>query len=282
MIGLMSGSYTILSYILFLGCALFFASELLPLNHSVLELVFLDVGQGDAILITSPLGKQILIDAGKDGDLGASLSRYMPRFDRSLDVVVMTHPDLDHIGGMFSVFAEYDIGRIIHSAAPLEKKEQQELFAMMDEQDIPHTIARVGTRIVLEDNLFLEILSAAPLVYTDTNEYSLVIKLVYGNTSAILTGDASILNEYDMLQVYGDYLTTDILKAGHHGSRTSSSRSWLRQLAASYTILSFGCDNGYGHPHEEVLSRLTGRVLDTCRQGDIRFISSQEQWFLDL
>jgi competence protein ComEC len=247
-----------------------------------LEIVFIDVGQGDATLITTPAGTQILIDGGKYRNLGSRLSRHMGVFDRSIDVVVATHPDTDHTGGLVPVSQEYDIDLFASSPLTEGASASRELLANIERYNIEHQILSAGDVIHLDSNIALEALSPPPtLVSSDANEHSLVFRLVYGDVKVMLMGDASVYNEFDILNFFPENLDADILKVGHHGSKTSTAENFVEAVDPDYAIVSAGCDNNFGHPHVSVLETLAKyrvEVFDTCTDGDIVFESDGFAW----
>ena len=252
----------------------------------MLEVVFLDVGQGDATLITTYSGTQVLVDGGKYRNLGTSLSRYMGILDRSIDVIVATHPDTDHTGGLVSVSREYDIDLFVSSPLTEGASASRELLANIERQNIEHQILSAGDIIQLESDIILEVLSPPPtLVSSDANEHSLVFRLVYGDTEIMLMGDASVYNEFDILNFFPDNLGVDVLKVGHHGSKTSTAENFVAAVNPDYAIVSAGCDNNFGHPHESVLETLFKHrveVFDTCTDGDIVFESDGFAWEIEI
>lgn len=249
-----------------------------------LEIVFLDVGQGDATLITTPRGRQILIDAGAKNNLGSIISKYMSVSDRSLDMVIMTHPDLDHVGGMISLVDRYAIDVIMHSGLLAGAPIYPAIAQRINQYSIPTLTAHAGQVIEIDKDIYLEIYSP----YTgyeslEANDYSIVVRLVYGNTSALLTGDATKSVEYELVHTYGDLLQSDILKVGHHGSQTSTSEMFVETVTPKYGVISASCDNRFGHPHGNVLATLfsaQAHILDTCNNGDIIFESDGEGWLI--
>lgn len=247
---------------------------------NALRVDILDVGQGDAILLTSPSGVQMLIDAGRDRAVLRALGEVMPFSDRYIDVVVITHPDADHIGGFPAVFDRYEIGAVVgtnsHSDTALFgrfdrsiQNEGSELFE-----------ARRGMVIDMGLGVFVQIL----FPYADTiitgNDASVVAKVIYGKTSFLLTGDVGTSVEKHLVLREGEYLESDVLKLGHHGSRTSTSRIFMESVQPEVAIISAGKDNSYGHPHTEVLETLAGvgvPYLGTYEVGTVTFFSDGEK-----
>ncbi len=261
---------------------LFFYRLYIP---KTLKLVFLDVGQGDAVYIQTPLGKNILIDTGPPQEaLSDRLYEVMDSFDRNFDLVIMTHPDIDHIGNMPKILKNYRVERIVYSGLD-SGAELYEIVALgVQKQKIPIFTAHAGQRIVLEPGVYLDILSPhINMRSLESNDYSVVARLSYKNNSALLTGDATKYIESDIVGAYGDVITSDILKLGHHGSDTSTSDLFLDTVLPLYAIVSAGCDNRFGHPHTEVLVRVMKRnisLLDTCDHGNIIFETQGDNWKL--
>jgi competence protein ComEC len=226
---------------------------------NIMKVAFLDVGQGDSIFIQAPNGVQMLVDGGRGAKVLGDLSRQMPFGDRSIDVVIGTHPDADHIGGLVDVLGTYSVGNFIEPGATSKSKIYKTLEDKIDEKKIPHILGRAGQRIIRdsEKNVYFEILYPDRNVTGwETNDASIVGKLVYGNTSVMLTGDSPIEKELYLVNKDPKILDVDILKLGHHGSRTSSSLQYLKATTPATAIISAGLNNSYGHPHKEVLNSL--------------------------
>ncbi len=222
-----------------------------------LTVAFLDVGQGDSIYIEAPDGAQLLIDGGNGKAVLRGLGSVMPFFDRSIDVVIATHPDEDHIGGLPEVFKRYRVGTYIDPGLNDHSATYETILHQVSDARIPHLVATRGMRIPLDNDVFLDILFPdRPLEGVDTNTASVVARLTYGTTSFLLTGDSPQAIEQYLVALDGPALRSNVLKLGHHGSRTSSSEVFLTTVRPSLAIISAGKDNRYGHPHKEVLDRL--------------------------
>lgn len=242
-----------------------------------LTVVFLDIGQGDSIFIQSPTGRQVLIDGGIDRDILAQLAAVMPFFDRSIDVLIVTHPDKDHIGGLPYVFEQYDVDMVLDPGLEAPS-DSYDFYAdvLSSEPDAIYHEARRGQVINLGGGAYIRILF--PDIDTnsmETNAASIVAQLVYGETEVMLTGDAPDETESYLVSI-DSHLQSDILKAGHHGSKTSTSQEFLDVVNPDYTIISAGKDNSYGHPHQEVVDRLvvaSTTILTTFEEGTIVFES---------
>lgn len=246
-----------------------------------LKVTFLDVGQGDAVLIESPNGNQVLIDSGPDKNILNALGRVMPFYDRSLDVVIATHPDQDHIGGLPEVFKNYSIGEYFNNGMTSDTGTYKEITQEIKDKNIKSDILREGETIDLGDGVYLKILypNKEP-IGKDTNEYSIVAKLYYGNSSFIFTGDAPADVLVFLAVSDGADLKSDVLKVAHHGSKNSLSPAFFSAVSPEYSIISAGLKNRYGHPHKEIIDALNNiktRILKTFEVGDISFVSDGDK-----
>jgi len=239
----------------------------------ILTVAFLDVGQGDAIFIEAPNGRQVLIDSGPNKKVLRELSKQMQFYDRSLDVIIITHPDSDHIGGFPAVLETYTVDLILESGVLCQNKICEELDKWTEEKNIEKEIARRGMLIGLDEEVYLEILFPdRDASGFETNLASLVIKLVYGDNSFLLTGDSPKEIEEYLISLDSDNLDVNVLKLGHHGSKTSSSESFVGYVNPEVAVISVGEDNRYNHPNQEVLDILEKfevEVLRTDEQGTI-------------
>ena len=242
-----------------------------------LKVSFLNVGQGDAVLIQSPTGVEVLIDGGRDRSVLRELPKLMGPLDRSIDVVIATHPDADHIGGLIGVFANYRISAFIDSGVT---NDTNTTYAVLDavahEKDIRTVRARRGERITIGGGAYVDILFPDRDVKdVETNTGSIVARVVYGNTSFLLSGDSPSAIENWLVELDGTGLKSDVLKAGHHGSRTSTSDAWLAASNPGIVVISAGKDNSYGHPHQEVLERVaaSGAPIVSTANGAVVFAS---------
>ncbi|MFZ2252553.1 MAG: MBL fold metallo-hydrolase [Minisyncoccia bacterium] len=245
----------------------------------MLEVTFLDVGQGDATFIESPTGTQVLIDGGKGSVVLDPLQRVMGFFDRDIDMVVATHPDMDHIGGLIDVLKRYNVSTILMTentsdtpafAAFLEQvknEEAQILYARRGQ------VYDLGSGDAGSTTLSILFPDRNP-VGLETNTGSIVARLVYGESEYLLTGDSpQEIEEY--LVSIGTELQSDVLKAGHHGSRTSTGELYVNVVAPTYAIFSAGRDNSYGHPHKEVTDRFTAHDITQINTADRGSIYSE-------
>jgi len=243
--------------------------------NSDLFVYYLDVGQGDSALIEAPNGIQILIDAGKGDKVLEELDKVIPFWDTKIDILVLSHGDLDHIGGFFDVLDKYDIDKIVRSTAKVNSEYEKELLDKAQSLDIQIVEIKTGDDLILDQTagIFIKTYSPEenPENFADRNENSLVLELIYGESEFLFTGDATIETEAKLLQNFPDEINSDILKVGHHGSKTSTSQAFLDEVSPDYSILSFG-ENSYGHPTQEVLDKLQNsgtKIFETKNHGTI-------------
>jgi len=270
----------------FLG-ALFLATvfvwyAVLVETRGELTVAFLDVGQGDAIFIEAPNGNQVLVDAGPNNAVLRELTQVMPFYDRSIDMIIESHPDKDHIAGFVEVARRYDIALAMEPGVKSDSPVYKELNKVLAENSqgrIQKITARRGMRINLGEGAYIDILFPDRDVYNlETNMASVVARLVYGNNSFLLTGDSPKSIEKYLVSFGG--LKSDVLKIGHHGSKTSTSETFLGNVSPKYAIISVGADNRYGHPKQEVIDLLNKfeiPILRTDKSGTIKFKSNGEE-----
>lgn len=252
---------------------------LLTRGDGQLHVVFGDVGQGDSILILTPSGRQVLIDGGPGStDATRLLGQTLPIWDRSLDIVVLSHGHADHVTGLVDVLRRYDVERVIERDTGLVSSNLLEWRQAVAEEGALVTQAEAGQVIDLGDGVFIEVLGPPKslLIGTDSivNNGSVVLRAVYKDVSFLLTGDVFARAERDLLS-RRDVRST-VLKVPHHGSRTSSSPEFIERVRPSAVVISVGADNEFGHPHVdtlETLRRYAGEapIFQTSEHGDIRF-----------
>ncbi|KAB0445067.1 MBL fold metallo-hydrolase [Lysinibacillus fusiformis] len=259
----------LLCIFLLAGCTEAVKTEQVPVTAGhEMRVHFIDVGQGDSILIESPNGKTMLIDGGVKG-AGQQVVSYLRELGvNKLDQVVATHPDADHIGGLIPVLQTIPIEQFYDSGKVHTSQTFEEMLMAIDQKNIPYYVPKTGDLIEFDKDVTVKVLNANEHA-TDNNDASIVLKVAYGNVSFLLTGDAGIALEKEMMQ---NDVTATILKAGHHGSNTSSSEEFIRAVKPEVTILSYGEDNKYGHPHAEVVDRLQAmgsNIYATAESGTI-------------
>ena len=245
-----------------------------------LSVYFLDVGQGDAIFIDSPRGGRVLVDGGANRKVLSELGKILPFSDNRIDVMIETHPDKDHIGGLPEVVSRYEVGVFLEPGVESENSIDDELKKRLGEKNIPKLLAKRGMVVNFGDGVKLQILFPnQDVTRWETNRASIVARLVYGEKSFLLTGDSPLQVENILLSLDKNLLDSDVLKAGHHGSRTSTSLSYAEAISPEYTVISAGRDNTYGHPHQEVLDILAqvgSQIFSTAESGTIKFETDGE------
>jgi competence protein ComEC len=240
-----------------------------------LQVSFLDVGQGDAIYIKSPEGFDALIDGGPDSSVLRSLAVAQSLNDRTLDVVIATHTDADHVGGLIDIFERYKVGTAIETT----NQNDTSIATAYDAASaaVRTLVSEVPMHLYLGSSTRLTILSpAGDETNWESNTSSIVVLVEFGDTSFLLTGDAPAGIETYLVNAFAPYLQSEVLKLGHHGSKTSSDAAFLAAVDPEYAIVSAGADNRYGHPHPEVIDRVeaTGAtILETAKEGTITFYS---------
>lgn len=265
-------------FVTVVGIVVYAVPQTLPASNK-LEVTFLDVGQGDAILIEAPNDVDVLIDGGRTKKILDLLSAELPFGDDTIDVVIATHPDADHVGGLPFVLDTYTVDKVFEPGVSSSTQTYQAFQSRVRDKKIERILARRGMRIVLdaEKNIVIDVLYPdRDTTGWETNEASIVARLSYGTSSFLLTGDSPVEKELYLVKHDGIALQSSVLKLGHHGSKTSSSESFLKTVAPLYAIISAGKNNSYGHPHPSVLSRLNQLhipYLETSKMGSIRFVT---------
>lgn len=245
-----------------------------------LTVAFLDVGQGDAIFIKSPTGNQVLIDGGPDRKVLAGVGRFMSFYDRSIDLLMESHPDSDHITGLADVMGRYSVSGLIESGALGKSAVASAIESLSQKNAVKELAAKRGMKIDLGGGAVIEVLYPDHDVsQAETNDSSVVAKLTYGKNSFLFVGDLSERMENYLASLYGKKLDSDVYKVSHHGSKNSNSKLFIGRVSPEYSVISVGEKNRYGHPHKEVLDLLAGfdsKILRTDQQGTIVFRSDGE------
>ncbi|HHV24377.1 MAG TPA: PGF-pre-PGF domain-containing protein [Methanosarcina sp.] len=243
-----------ISLVLFMALVLFTASATSAAAEN-LTVHFIDVGQGDSILVQYG-DKDMLIDAGERGT-GDDVAEYIKRKGvTSLDYVVATHPHADHIGGMSDILKTFPIGQFLDSGYPHTSGTYEYMLETIDSNNIPFTTVKRGDKIDFASGIVVEVLNPGSSYFTDDlNQNSVVLKITDGSVSFLLMGDAGIEAEGAIVKD-GYNVDADILKVGHHGSITSSGKTFISAVSPAVSIIEVGTGNKYGHPHAEVLETL--------------------------
>ncbi len=258
---------------IFIGLVCFFTIGLfvfktLP-THGEFRVWFFDVGQGDATLLISPKGERLLIDGGPDQSVLSKLGTILPPWDRRIDAVLLTHPDADHMLGLISVLEFYDVQQVYVSGEEAQNAFFKAWSKRLQEEQATVIKLKQGEEFKF-GGLDVHVLwPRADREDFSRNNQSIVLDVHYGDTSILLTGDLEEEGETELLAIVKPI---DVLKAGHHGSLSSSSYAFVQKTKSDFSIISAGLDNRYGHPHPTVLERLKdvgSRIFRTDLDGDI-------------
>lgn len=256
----------------FSGCSVGLPDTGTPVSTAgqKLKVYFLDVGQGASQLLVTPSGKTMLIDAGNN-DKEQVMLDYMKQYHISkLDVVIGTHPDADHIGGLDKVIDQIPVETIYMPKVQSNTKTFESVLKSIKNKGLKVKTAKAGLSWDLDDEVHVDML-APTRSYDDSNNMSAVVKVTYGQTSFLLTGDAESASEKDMIASGAD-LQADVLLVGHHGSNSSTTLSFLKKVNPKYAVIQVGKGNTYGHPKSAILSRLQKQgveVFRNDRQGTV-------------
>jgi len=245
-----------------------------------LSVHFIDVGQADSILVMLPNGENMLIDGGEARNASDILSYLHSHDVTAIDYLVASHPHADHIGGLPAIIDAMEVHsifmpRVSHTTVTFER-----FLTSIQNKGLLIDQALAGVSILSLPGLDVDIAAPVREDYRDHNDHSAVIKITFGSTSFLFMGDAEGTSES---HITGD-ISADVLKVGHHGSRTSTTADFLSRVAPSYAVISVGATNSYGHPTDEVLARLYNANVEVYRTdiaGTIIFTSDGENIFID-
>jgi len=262
-----------------------------------LEATFFDIGQGDAIFIETPQRHQILIDGGPGSIILEKLGKEMPFWDRSIDLIILTHPEHDHVAGLIEVLKRYKVENILWTGTVRDTSEYNEWIRLIKNEgakikiaqapsDVYYRTEKVGQNInrgaVLHILFPFENLEGKEI--KNTNNTSIISRLVFGENSFLFTGDAYKSVEKKLLEK-GIEIDSSVLKVGHHGSKTSSLEEFIKEVSPEIAVISVGKDNLYGHPHQETLATLEKygiKILRTDKNGDIKIVCNSQSLKLKL
>jgi len=235
-------------------------------QNSSLTVKVLDIGQGDAILIRAG-GQTVLVDTG-DIEHRAKMVEYIKKEGISIiDKVIITHPHADHLGGMPGIIDNFTVGQIYDSGKTGTTALYRQYLSLVNKKNIPFTVVTPGTEIIITNEVKLKIFAPDKSLLSDpeVNNSSIVAKLIYNQFSMLLAGDAEKESEALMLKAYANELRSTVLKAGHHGSNTSSMPEFLKGVGAEAAIISLGANNDYHHPHPSTLKKYEQAKLKVYR-----------------
>jgi competence protein ComEC len=249
-----------------------------------LHVWFLDVGQGDGILVQTPSGRQVLIDGGASGQgLLGELGAVMPFWDRTLDLVILTHPDADHMAAQVQAVRRFAVTAAWETPAAAADANSAAWRTAVEAAGAQVQLQHAGGWADLGDGVALWVLSPPPPGFggeNEDNENSLVAELVYGSFSVLLTGDAGALAETQLL-TQGAPLQSTVLKVAHHGSKSSTGAAFVAAVQPALAVIQVG-ENRYGHPNAETMERLAGHaVLRTDKAGRVEVSSDGQQVWVE-
>lgn len=255
------------------------------------QITFLDVGQGSATLIQEKSGKNILIDTGNEKVSVKSLTRKLGFFDRNLDLVFISHYDLDHAGLLPFYIKNYNVKKVIDTGVTNVGDSQEPIFDAINKRiankNIKKSSVKKGDIVKISDEINIKIFFPGKFLDLNklkSNSGSMVLQVDIEGIKILITGDLPAKFERVLVDKYGEKLKSDILVAGHHGSKTSSDKVFLETVSPKYFIISSGKDNSYGHPSIEVLENaqeLNLKILRTDILGSINFKIVKGQLFLN-
>ncbi len=236
-------------------------------NQNYLKFAVLNIGQGDAIFIESPTGVQMLFDAGPHGKINSQIHKVLPFYDKSIDAIFVTHPDADHIGGFQYILENFKIAYAFEAGTTSDSILYENLTKEIKNQKIPKVILHKGMKIHIGGGAHIEIIFPdRDVSFWDTNDGSLVARLVYREHSFLLTGDATSVTEKVLVEKNTEEeLKSTFLKVAHHGSHSSTRDFFLEKVDPEYALISVGLKNNYGHPHPDILSLLEEKGVETLR-----------------
>lgn len=240
-----------------------------------LSIKFIDVGQGDSELITLPDNRLILIDAGDKKHVAAVSKAVNDSETKTIDYLIATHPHADHIGGMQEIVENFEVKNIYMPKTEHDSKTYLSLLETISAKHLKINTVKAGTVMIDEPDLKAEFLAPCNNGYDELNDYSAVLKLTYKNNGFLFCGDAETLSENEILSSEYD-VSADVLKVGHHGSKTSTSNKFLNAVNPQCAVISCGLNNSYNHPSEETLKKLKTKnisVFRTDKMGTITLYS---------
>ncbi len=258
---------------------------------SVLKIYFLDVGQGDASIIITPLQKMVLIDSGdcdEYHDYGEDVVKFITKLGfKKINAVIISHPHRDHIGGLEYVLSKLPVESFYDPGYPYPSYVYQRVLEIVKHKNIKYTLARKDTKISIDENVELKILyPPKELVFDDPNNNSVVLRVKYKDISVLFTGDIEKKAELEIVRLYKrnqSIISSNILKIPHHGSITSSTKEFLKLVSPEVGIISCGRNNRFGHPHRQVLNRYEDFGIEIYRtdiHGTLEVIIDGEDYII--
>lgn len=274
---------SVILIILVFACFLIWSAYFSIRSDNNLQVTFFDVGQGDSTLIETPNQSKIIIDGGPDSSVLAKIGRYFSFYDRTVDIMIITHPDSDHLAGAVEIAKKYEVGLIIINGKECVSSLCGEFEKIVKQKNIKVVLAVKGQEIDLGSGAKIDILMpdnhfGAVAGKQDDNNSSIISLLSFGKDSFLFMGDAENKEELSLIDNFPS-LKAGILKVAHHGSKNSANQLFLEKIDPKFSVISVGAKNSYGHPHIEMINELKkigSDILRTDLEGDIKFISNGE------
>ncbi len=248
-------------------------------SDHTLKINILDVGQGDAIHFRKD-NVDVLVDGGPDSSLLSELGKTMPFYDKTIEYIFLTHPDSDHVTGLVELLKSYNVDQIYLTGAVSDTAIFQEFLSEIESENVPVTFVSANDEIDFGPDYYFDILwpkkDYINTEKTNTNNTSIVGKLVYKNVSMLLTGDIENNAQFDLISIYQNKLKSDIIKIAHHGSKNATSENLLQFVNPEIALILVGADNKFGHPHQEtldLLEKFQTRTFRTDFDGTITIVS---------
>lgn len=251
-----------------------------------LHVSFLDVGQGDAILIQTPSHQNILIDGGPSPQtIDLELGEKLPFWDRTIDLMISTQPQADHITGLVEVLQRYKVKQVLEPGVPYNSCVYQEWLKLIEEKEIKHDVAKAEQEVDLGSGIKIEVLNPPDEFFkgtsADVDNNGVVLRLSWGEVSFLFTADIRWEGEFELIKQRANLRST-VLKVAHHGSKTSTTPQFLSVVDPQIAVISVGANNTFGHPNPEVVARLRERLGEdsiylTSENGTIEFITDGEK-----
>lgn len=253
-------------------------------RNDIMIVSFLNVGQGNSVFIESPTGTQVIVDGGPNNNLMKEISAVLPWYDRNVDMLIISNTDQDHFDGFIPFLRKFSTNVVLEPGTTNTNEPYKILENEIANKKIPKIIARRGQIINIGGGAYLEILFPDRDVSgLATNNGSIITRLVYGDTSVLLQGDAPQVMEDYLVSLGAEKLKSTILLVGHHGSKTSTGENYVKAVSPKWAIISASSDNTYGHPNQETLDTLNKYktiILATCTMGRITFQSNGKEFVL--
>jgi competence protein ComEC len=273
-----NSNFWIMSILLVLN--LFWVGFFVSKNDGLTHIYFLDVGQGDSILVTMPNNQNILIDGGPSSSLITEIDRVLPFWKRNIDLMVLTHPHADHVTGLIEVATRYQVDEFLYNGVQYDTHTYQELLNVVDERNIFTQVAGRGMEYNFE-SCQLDILYVGDLHTTsgDLNDTSIVSEITCGEFNAIFPADADVDIEQQLISS-GSLSDVEVLKVGHHGSKYSTSAIFLETIEPEVAVITVG-KNKFGHPHSETLKKLAdiqAEIFSTLESGTVEAVTDGQKY----